>query len=546
MIGREQLLRLMAENESHRVEKTASGTKTDKFCEAICAFSNDLSGSQENGYLLIGVNDSGLIAGLKVDDRLLLTVSNIRTDGNILPQPIMQVEKFSFTGGDVLVVEVQPATYPPVRYRGRVWVRIGPRKSLASEAEEKMLIERRLSNAQTFDALPQLGASLADLDLPLIRRDFLPNAVAADVLAEDKRPIEEQLASLGLFDLRHACPTNAAIVLFARKPSRFLPGAYIQYVRYAGLDRGDNVINEQRFMGALARELPVLDAFVRTSIAMKRPKPVSALREEPVSKYPHWATRELLMNALMHRDYQSNAPVLFNEFDDRLEIQNPGGLYGQVTWENFPNVSDYRNPNIAEAMKVLGYVNRFSRGVDRVNRELEENGNGRADFDTTLLTAFRALEHASRWYVEPGFSEGGAERDDGYVGQAVESVLSDNSASDYAINPVLSDNSASVCAGSSVLSDNSAPDCAGSSVLSDNSASACAINPPALPDSPLPERILEALSASPELSARRLGEILQVKEYTIRYNLGKLVKAGRIRREGSRKTGRWLLVPPFD
>ncbi len=69
----------------------------------------------------------------------------------------------------------------------------------------------------------------------------------------------------------------------------------------------------------------------------------------------------------MHRDYETNAPVQFYEYDDRIEVQNPGGLYGKVTPDNFPNVSDYRNPFIAEAMKVLGYVNRFSRGVYRVH-----------------------------------------------------------------------------------------------------------------------------------------------------------------------------------
>lgn len=105
----------------------------------------------------------------------------------------------------------------------------------------------------------------------------------------------------------------------------------------------------------------------------------------------------------MHRDYETNAPVQFYEYDDRIEVQNPGGLYGKVTPENFPNVSDYRNPFIAEAMKVLGYVNRFSRGVYRVQKELVENGNGKAIFDFSLITAFRVIENVSEKYFEEGF-----------------------------------------------------------------------------------------------------------------------------------------------
>ena len=106
------------------------------------------------------------------------------------------------------------------------------------------------------------------------------------------------------------------------------------------------------------------------------PNAYSVLREETVYSYPYWATCKLLMNSIMHRDYETNAAVLFYEYDDRIEVQNPGGLFGKVSPANFPNVSDYRNPFIAEAMKVLGYVNRFSLGIYRVQKELTENGNG--------------------------------------------------------------------------------------------------------------------------------------------------------------------------
>ncbi|WP_087880408.1 winged helix-turn-helix domain-containing protein [Proteiniphilum acetatigenes] len=71
--------------------------------------------------------------------------------------------------------------------------------------------------------------------------------------------------------------------------------------------------------------------------------------------------------------------------------------------ESHHNVSDYRNPFIAEAMKVLGYVNRFSRGVYRVQKELGENGNGKAIFDFSLVTAFRVVENVSKRYFEGGF-----------------------------------------------------------------------------------------------------------------------------------------------
>ena len=99
----------------------------DKFCEAICAFANDMPNSKKKGYLLIGVNDDGSRCGLKATDELLLKLSAIRTDGNILPLPVMSVDYIPFEDGDVIVVEVVPSILPPVRYRGRTYIRISAR-----------------------------------------------------------------------------------------------------------------------------------------------------------------------------------------------------------------------------------------------------------------------------------------------------------------------------------------------------------------------------------------------------------------------------------
>ena len=104
------------------------------------------------------------------------------------------------------------------------------------------------------------------------------------------------------------------------------------------------------------------------------------------------------MNAIMHRNYESNSPIYIYEFSDRIEILNPGGLYGDVNAQNFPNTSDYRNVVVAEAMKTLGYVNRFNYGVKRATNELINNGNGNPDFDLTLGTKFKvSIQLNTKW-----------------------------------------------------------------------------------------------------------------------------------------------------
>lgn len=388
MITRNELQELLHSTETYRVERTTSTGDMDKFQEAICAFSNDLPNSRKNGYLIIGAHDNGTLSGLKVDDALLKKIAGIRSDGNILPLPIMSVERFEFPDGDLLVAEVSPSLLPPVRYRGRTFVRIGPRRDIATEAEERILLERRTSYMATFDAMPCLGATINDVDVNYIKQDYLPQVIDTEVLASDKRDMKEQLASIHLYDLTHDCPTNAAIILFGNNPRHFLPGFYIQYVRFAGKAIGGQVLNEKRFQGPLYRLLPELELFVSNAIITQRPVAISLFREKAVINYPTNALRELLMNACMHRDYQSNMPVRLYQFDDHIEIMNAGGLYGEARPENFPTVNDYRNPIIAEAMKEMKYVNMFNQGIRRVQEMLRENNNEEAVFDVSKLTVF--------------------------------------------------------------------------------------------------------------------------------------------------------------
>ena len=388
MITINELQELLHSTETYRVERTTSTGDMDKFQEAICAFSNDLPNSRKNGYLIIGAHDNGTLSSLKVDDALMKKIAAIRSDGNILPLPIMSVERFEFPDGDLLVAEVSPSLLPPVRYRGRTFVRIGPRRDIATEAEERILFERRTSYMATFDAMPCLGATINDIDVNYIKQDYLPQAIDTEVLTSDKRDIKEQLASIHLYDLTHDCPTNAAIILFGTNPRHFLPGFYIQYVRFAGKTIGGQVLNEKRFQGPLYRLLPELELFVSNAIITQRPVAISLFREKAVINYPNNALRELLMNACMHRDYQSNMPVRLYQFDDHIEIMNAGGLYGEARPENFPTVNDYRNPIIAEAMKEMKYVNMFNQGIRRVQEMLRDNNNKEAVFDVSKLTVF--------------------------------------------------------------------------------------------------------------------------------------------------------------
>lgn len=379
MLTEGQLIRLLFDLEADRIERTVSVTNTDKFGQAICAFANDLPNHRQPGYLLIGVKDDGKLSGLTVTDELLKNLGGIRSDGNVLPQPLMNVAKFSLDGGDVAVVETFPSDLPPVRYKGRVHIRVGPRKAVANEQEERVLAERRVGLARSFDARPCSEATLDELALGQFDA-YRREAVDPETIAANHRPIEQQLASLRLYDLERACLTHAGVLLFGKNPRFYLPGAYVQYLKLPGVSLTDSPEDQAEVSGDLHSVLRELEGRLRLLIQTSM-RPVSALEEKLLPDYPEWALRELLMNAVMHRNYDSNSPIRFYSFSDHIEIQSPGGLYGEATPENFPTRNSYRNPVIAEAMKSFGFVNRFGYGVQRAQALLAQNGNRPAQFE---------------------------------------------------------------------------------------------------------------------------------------------------------------------
>lgn len=498
MIDNDIIRKFLIDIESDRVERTISTTNTDKFGQAICAFANDLPNHNQPGYLIIGAEDNGTIKGVDVTDELLKNIAAIRTDGNIQPQPSMVVEKVSFPEGDMIIVEVQPATFPPVKYKGRIWIRVGPRKAIANEADEKILYEKRASSIVTFDAMPCIGATIDDLDTKSFRLGYLPMAFPEDIVASDKRSVKVQLQSLGFFDIRFDCPTYAGILLFGNNVERFLPGAYIQYVRFKGLGRAGEILSEYKFSGNLYTVLHQLDTFVDTTITNRRPIPISTLREDTVLDYPHWATRELLMNAICHRDYESNGPVQFYQYDDRIEILNPGGLYGKVRPENFPWVNDYRNGVVAEALKVMGFVNRFSRGILRVEEELRENGNGIPDFKLDLGTAFLVTEKISHRAEEIEFKIYGG------INNSDNQILAEPKIEYGGING--------------------------------------GINGGIKFPTPLHKNVYDILKVNPKIKATNLADNVGVSERTVTRVIADLKTLNLITRKGGNKHGEWIVA----
>ena len=391
-----ELERLLADVESDRSERKQSLADGDKIREAICAFANDLPNHAAPGVLYIGAKDDGSCAGLAVTDALLLTLAGMRSDGNIVPFPSMTVQKKVLNRCEMAVVTVEPSDAPPVRYQGRVCVRVGPRRAYATPEEERRLTEKRRARDLPFDIWPMPVATTADLDMDRFRRTYLPASVAPEIIEENRRSVEQQLASLRLVtaEAAQSVPTVLGVLVIGKDTQALIPGAYVQFIRFDGTELTDPVRDAEAIGGPLPELIRMVEEKLEAHIETARDF-VSGPIEIAQPTYPVVAIQQLTRNAILHRTYEgTNAPVRINWFSDRIEILSPGGPYGQVTRANFgrPDVTDYRNPHLAEAMRNLGYVQKFGVGIALARKELDKNGNPPVEFkieDTYVLAILR-------------------------------------------------------------------------------------------------------------------------------------------------------------
>lgn len=376
-MDKQELEQLFGDLESDRVERKASDSDRKKIKEAICAFANDLPNHQKPGVLFIGVNDDGSCSNLTVNDDLLLKLANIRSEANILPIPHIEVSREVINGCELAVIVVYPSDAPPVRFDGRTFIRVGPRRAISTAEEERRLNEKRIASDLPFDLKPFVSATINDLDIEYFRREYLPFAIAPEILEENQRSIEQQLASLRFITPEpNSYPTALGIFVCGKEARQFIPGFYIQFIRFDGNQLTDPIKDQQEVTGYLIDILKNIDEILRVNISTATSITTST-REIQHPDYPIVALQQLVRNAILHRSYESNAPTRIYWFTDRIEVQSPGGLFGQVNERNFDQgmITDYRNPHIAEAMKNLGYIQRFGIGIKLAQDQLNKNGN---------------------------------------------------------------------------------------------------------------------------------------------------------------------------
>jgi ATP-dependent DNA helicase RecG len=320
----------------------------------------------DGGLVVLGVSDDRQIAGCGLSQALLDKVMKAAHACGLE----VQLREVQVAGRPVTIVAV-----PEVRGRivttpdGRLLRRVGSdNQPLVGDAMARFVRQREERSAEE-ETLPVVEPG--DFDLKLV------NAA----LARDGRPASRREGLVrALIDLGVAFPssppsgpsiTRAAALLFSREPTKYVPGAVVQAVRRTGVGPSPGVSKvRQQLTGPLPMLLESVLEFIRGQTG--RYEVVVGTRREILSEYPEPVLREAVLNALAHRDYGlTGATVDVTVWDDRIEIRSPGPLPGHITLDNIRDEHYSRNRRVMQVLKLLGLVEEYGEGIDRMYGEME-------------------------------------------------------------------------------------------------------------------------------------------------------------------------------
>ncbi len=273
----------------------------------------------------------------------------------IIPMPqVVQVQ-----GSPLVVVQV-PRGMPYVyALEGRFLKREGAANvPLSPSALRRLMLER---GDVSFEAEPARDAHKSDLDWAKVEE------YVAGLSGLANMPPEQVLLKRGCLIRRgdELVPTHAGILLFGKDPQQFLRGADITAARFAGTEMGD-VFTRQDITGTLPEQIRRAETFLADNLRKGVQLSDRMARSEQM-EYPLKAVRELVVNAVAHRDYSIQGDgIRLYLFADRLEITSPGGLPGPVTVENIVEERFSRNSAIVQVLSDMGFIERLGYGVDRV------------------------------------------------------------------------------------------------------------------------------------------------------------------------------------
>jgi ATP-dependent DNA helicase RecG len=318
------------------------------------------------GLVVLGVDDDRKITGCPLSQNVLDRVKKHSNEVDVAIQlKEVRVGRWALTLVAIPQVDGRIVTTPD----GRLVRRVGSdSQPLVGDALARFVRERE-QRAADDQILPQMD--IDDFDLAPINK-----ALAADGRPSVRRAgILRALVDLGVADPEPS-PADpgvsaAAVLLFAREPEKYIQGATVQVVRRVGVGPGPGPARQRAELRG-ASEAILEDTLNFIANNTQSYQVIAGTHREVLPEYPVAVLREAVLNALAHRDYWLTGTTIdITIWDDRIEIQSPGGLPGHITLENIREEHFSRNRRIMRILKLLGLVEEYGEGVDRMYGEME-------------------------------------------------------------------------------------------------------------------------------------------------------------------------------
>ena len=372
-------------SETDKIEvKTASSGFPKKCYDTISSFAN-----KNGGIIIFGINEENNFESEDIYDvkDLQKQLSSLCSD-SMEPKIRPNILPIKFEGKNILAIKIdelpqteKPCYYKPKGLKGGSYIRVGDSDDLMTDYEIYSL--ESYNNHIIEDKRLNKNADIDDLNIENIN-DYI-NKIKIDKPNFSKNSFEKKLKICGIADNLDGkmYPTLAGTLIFGEFPQSFYPQLFVACVHVPGKKLGDIGSYGERFIDNKRVEGTIEEMLEETMNFLRRNMKTSVIIDENGKRinrteYPLEALREAVANALIHRDYSAQTESAFISvymYEDRIEIINPGALYGTNKLEKLgtDNIMEARNPTIVRILEEKGSVieNRHS-GIPTMKREMEK------------------------------------------------------------------------------------------------------------------------------------------------------------------------------
>jgi len=357
-----ELRAIVEQGENSSVEFKTQNVRSDSLAKEMVAFSNTFGGT-----IFIGIDDDGNIEGvddLSLEERVTNTARH-----NLIPPINPEVSFRELDGQRILVVKVIKGSYKPYQTQnGKYLIRVGSTNRQATKEELSRLFQQ--AGLIHFDISEVEKTNLASLDECLLH-DYWQ--AYYDLNYMDMQVIEKQKLLVNSDILvRDGCCSVGGLLLFGKSPQSKMPYSAIQFAVFSGQDKTNDLVNKKELLGTIPELIEKASSLVKLYIP--QPSIIKNNQREEPSLIPSKVIREVIVNAVAHRDYSIyQQKISIFVFSDRIEVTSPGTLPNTLTVEKLPyGHSAPRNMFLLKFLDNLRFIDGLGRGIPLIKKYMKK------------------------------------------------------------------------------------------------------------------------------------------------------------------------------